>query len=85
MIIKYLIALIVCLPSVYALILTIKAIRKSKQEQKKEKTRGYYTEDAHEYFIETLCDSCGKNPKAQNSQICQECQDKVYERYKGWF
>lgn len=31
------------------------------------------------------CDACGKNPKAQNSQLCKECQDKVSETYKDWW
>lgn len=26
-----------------------------------------------------ICDSCGSSPKAPNSQICKECQEKVYE------
>ena len=26
-----------------------------------------------------ICDACGKEPKAPNSQICKVCQDKVKE------
>lgn len=28
---------------------------------------------------ENVCDACGKNPKAENSQICKECQNKAYD------
>ena len=26
-----------------------------------------------------VCEACGENPKAPNSQICKECQKKVYD------
>ena len=28
---------------------------------------------------DNVCDACGKNPKAPNSQICKECQKKAYD------
>lgn len=27
---------------------------------------------------ENICDACGENPKAPNSQICKECERKAY-------
>lgn len=25
-----------------------------------------------------ICDACGKNPKAENSMLCKECEEKAY-------
>lgn len=73
--------------SIIQLALAIKKKRKEKQEQKRELGKPYPGNCRCTIIPMPMdvCDSCGKNPKAQNSQICQECQDKVYERYKGWF
>jgi hypothetical protein len=28
-------------------------------------------------IIDDVCDACGKNPKAPNSQICKQCQEVI--------
>jgi hypothetical protein len=34
---------------------------------------------SREYSDNNVCDACGQNPKAPDSQICKECQKKAYD------
>ena len=34
---------------------------------------------SREYSDNNVCDDCGQNPKAPDSQICKECQKKAYD------
>ena len=46
-----------------------------------------YIKSLQKFVDENICDACGENPKADNSQICKECQQKITEqdKYKNWW
>lgn len=55
-------------------------ISKRKPKTKKEKEKQIQKEISAYYA--NICDACGRYPKQQNSMLCKECEEKVYENKK---
>lgn len=83
---KYWFSLIACVICAIMYLFVVYHLIKGAKEEKQQMNEDYSI-DAHEYYMQGMCDACGQNHKAENSQLCKECQQKIEhnEKYKDWW